>query len=316
MDDEIEQAARDLMEELPAETAADLDANEVADRIDTYRQHDVSMPTALDAVEREFGGTGSASSASSSGDGRGEAVDRSIADLDTDGERVNIEVSVVSLWEPRDDSIHQTGLVGDETDVTKFTQFKHDDAVDLAEDESYRIENAATSLWDGDYNLTFNGSATVSDLDRDVEVAEPEEETVTITGAVVNVPDSRNGLIRREVGGEGRVVEADADVETELELRLKMHVDDGEQSRTVFFDDELTADLTGITLDEAKQIARDRLSTDAVIDAVKGDLLGHHFEIEAAEGDDCYFARSWERTAVDDAPSAAAELLDDMGVQA
>lgn len=306
MDDVTEKAA-EILEELPDE--ADTTRDEVTERLKAYMGHDLSMATAADAVSREFGG-GSGTMPD------GEAEDRDIATLDTEGEPVNIEGEVIQLWEPKNKSINQTGLIGDESGVTKFTEFKSDDiAMDMEEGKSYRIEDATVDEWQGDYNFTFNGESTVTELDTSIEVGEREKETVLVSGPIVNVPDEKNGLVRRRVS-DNRVVGSDSDEDTEYDLRLKVHLDDGDECHKVFFDADQTVEITGIDIDEAQEIASDSLAIKAVIDEMKSDVLGQYFELEVVQFDENNFVEEYERTAVSDPTAEADAILNDMEVNA
>ena len=308
MDDVTERAAQ-IVEELP--DGADATEDEVADRLEAYMEHDLSMATAADAVTREYGGGSGAMPDD-------DPEDREIASLDTEGEPVNIEGRVVDLWDPNHESIYQTGLIGDESGVTKFTEFKSDgESVDLEEDKSYRIENASTDEWEGDYNILIEDDSAVTELDEDVEVTDDdgEQDTVTISGAIVNVPDRKNGLIRRRVGDD-RIVDSDSDAETEYDLRIKAHLDDGDECRTVYFDAEQTTELTGIDVEEAREIATDKLSIEAVIGQMKPDVLGRYFTLEVVQIEDNHLVESYECSTVSDPAAEAEELLGDMEVGA
>jgi len=52
---------------------------------------------------------------------KGNAVPVKIADIKEDGKWINLKAKVVSLWDNEHDTITQTGLIGDETGVIKFT---------------------------------------------------------------------------------------------------------------------------------------------------------------------------------------------------
>lgn len=305
--DDVTEKATEILEELPDE--ADATQDEVADRLEAYMEHDLSMATAADAVTREFAGDSDTMP-------DGEPEDRDIATLDTEGEPVNIEGQVIQLWEPNDKSINQTGLIGDESGVTKFTEFKSDgDSMDLEEGKSYRIENATVDEWQGDYNFTFNGNSTVTELDTSIEVAEREQDTVSLSGPVVNVPDKKNGLVRRRVS-DNRVVGSDSDEDTEYDLRLKVHLDDDEKCHTVFFDADQTVELTGISIDEAQEIASDNLAIEAVVNEMKSDVLGQYFTLDVVRFDGNNFVEEYERATVSNPAAEADAILDDMEVKA
>jgi replication factor A1 len=96
---------------------------------------------------------------------------------------------------------------------------------------------------------------------------------------------SGSGLIKRcpeedctRVLQNGRCSEH-GEVEGEFDLRIKGVLDDGEDVHEVLFDKEGTEDLTGITLEEAKDMAMDALDTSVVAEEMRETVLGRYYRI-------------------------------------
>ena len=56
-------------------------------------------------------------------------------------------------------------------------------------------------------------------------------------------------------------------------------LDDGNDVHEILFDREATEDLTGITLEEAKDMAMDALDTSVVADEMRADVLGRYYRV-------------------------------------
>ena len=69
------------------------------------------------------------------------------------------------------------------------------------------------------------------------------------------------------------------EVDGEFDLRIKGVLDDGEDVHEVLFDREGTEDLTGIALEEAKDMAMDALDTSVVADEMRADVLGRYYRV-------------------------------------
>ena len=211
----------------------------------------------------------------------GGTEDAKLADIDTDEEWLNVTAKVVDLWEPRSDAVGQVGLLGDETGTIKFTKWAKSDLPELEEGTVYSLGNVVTDEYQGNYSVKLNRTTTVEELDVEMEVGDDSEE---VEGALVDI-QSGSGLIKRcphedctRVLQNGRCSEH-GEVEGEFDLRIKGVVDDGLDVHEVIFDEEATEDLTGISLDEAKQMAMDALDTTVVADEMREKTLGHYYRV-------------------------------------
>jgi replication factor A1 len=68
-------------------------------------------------------------------------------------------------------------------------------------------------------------------------------------------------------------------VDGEFDLRVKGVLDDGTGVHEVIFNQEMTEELAGISLDEAKERAMDVLDTTVVADDISETVLGQYYRI-------------------------------------
>lgn len=204
-----------------------------------------------------------------------------IEDISEPEQWVDLTAKVVELWDARSDAVGQVGLLGDETGTIKFTAWAKSDLPDLQAGEVYHLGNVVTDEYEGRYSVKLNRTTTIEHLDTDVEVG---DNAVEIEGALVDI-QSGSGLIKRcpeedctRVLQNGRCSEH-GDVEGEFDLRLKAVIDDGVDVHEVIFDQETTEEITGVTLDEAKQRAMDALDTSVVADEMRADIVGQYYRV-------------------------------------
>ncbi|WP_178918194.1 replication factor A [Natronomonas gomsonensis] len=204
-----------------------------------------------------------------------------VADIDAPEEWLDLTAKVVELWEPRADSIAQVGLLGDETGTVKFTKWAKSDLPELEEGKVYRLGNLVTDEYEGRFSVKLNSTTTIEELDEDIEVGDDSTE---VEGALVDI-QSGSGLIKRcpeedctRVLQNGRCSEH-GEVEGEFDLRIKGVLDDGETIHEVIFNQESTEELTGITLDEAQEMAMDALDTEVVVEEMRETVLGRYYRV-------------------------------------
>ena len=213
-----------------------------------------------------------------SGDGNERAL---VNDIDEDEQWVDLRVKLVDLWDPRSDSISQVGLLGDESGTIKFVAFETSELEQLDEGQCYELSNVVTDEYQGTYSVKLNRTTAITAIDEEIEVGDNSE---TVEGALVDV-QSGSGLIKRcpkddctRVLQNGRCAEH-GEVDGEFDLRIKAVLDDGHEVQDVIFNREATEALTGIELDEAKQLAKDALDTTVVADEMRADILGRYFTV-------------------------------------
>jgi replication factor A1 len=213
------------------------------------------------------------------GGGSNETID--LADVDAPEMWIDVTAKVVELWEPRSDSIDQVGLLGDSSGTLKFTKWAKSDLPTLEEGQVYRFGNLVTDEYEGRYSVKLNRTTSIEPLDEDLEVGDDD---VEIEGALVDV-QSGSGLIKRcpeddctRVLQNGRCTEH-GEVEGAFDLRIKGVLDDGEQVYEVLFDKDATEALTGISIEEAKDMAMDALDTTVVADEMRDIVLGRYYRV-------------------------------------
>ncbi len=213
--------------------------------------------------------------------GRGGSERVQVNDIDEDEQWVDLRVKLVELWEPRSDAIAQVGLLGDESGTIKFVSFDTSELPELEEGQAYELTNVVTDEYEGRYSVKLNRTTGITEIDEEIEVGDNAE---TVEGALVDI-QSGSGLIKRcpeedctRVLQNGRCSEH-GQVEGEFDLRIKGVLDDGEAVHEVIFDREATEELTGMTLEEAKDMAMDALDTTVVAEEMAGDLLGRYYRV-------------------------------------
>ena len=213
--------------------------------------------------------------------GRGGSERVQVNDIDEDEQWVDLRVELVDLWEPRSDSIAQVGLRGEESGTIKFVAFETSDLPELAEGQAYELSNVVTDEYEGSYSVKLNRTTGITEIDETIEVGDNAD---TVEGALVDI-QSGSGLIKRcpeedctRVLQNGRCSEH-GQVEGEFDLRIKAVLDDGKTVTEVIFDREATEELTGMGLEEAKDMAMDALDTTVVAEEMAGDVLGRYYRV-------------------------------------
>ena len=213
--------------------------------------------------------------------GRGGTELVRVNDIDEDEQWVDLRVKLVDLWEPRSDSVSQVGLLGDESGTIKFVAFETSDLPDLTEGQSYELSNVVTDEYEGDYSVKLNRTTTITEIDEAVDVGDDAE---TVEGALVDI-QSGSGLIKRcpeddctRVLQNGRCSEH-GQVEGEFDLRIKGVLDDGIETHETIFDQESTEELTGISLEQAQEMAMDALDTEVVVEKMRETVLGRYYRV-------------------------------------
>ncbi len=178
-----------------------------------------------------------------------------------------------------------TGIIADETGKVEFTAW-HDFA--LKENEVITITNAYVKGWKGIPRLSFGERGQVTrpkvkfpteaELSQAVKKSIEELERsggasdVVVTGTVVDIKKG-TGLIFRcpecnRVVQKG-LCQVHGKVQQVPDLRIKVVVDDGSAAITAIMKKEVTERITGITLKEALDEARETMDPEAA---------GHRFE--------------------------------------
>jgi len=231
-----------------------------------------------------------------------------VNDINQDEQWVDLRVKLVDLWDPRSDSISQVGLLGDESGTIKFVAFETSELEKLEEGQSYELSNVVTDEYQGTYSVKLNRTTTITEIDDEIEVGDNSD---TVEGALVDV-QSGSGLIKRcpkedctRVLQNGRCAEH-GEVDGEFDLRIKAVLDDGQEVQDVIFNREATEELTGIELEEAKQLAKDALDTTVVADEMRADILGRYYTVTGPTLGQYVLANEFEQH---DGPADAESVL-------
>lgn len=280
---EINDAASDIAADLPDES--DVTVSDLEEELEQLvNQFSTPLNEAKrivrrnnDAAPEETGPTG---------DEDGNPIEMGVEEFDTDGQLVTVEVKVLQQWEPRHDSIQQVGLVGDGSGTNKFTAFKGNDWPILEEGESYRIEGAVSDQYQGDFSLKFIDTTTVEQLDTEVEV---DDNSIEITAPVVTVNEYTSGFIERcseedctRVLNDGRCAEH-GKVDGEDDLRMKVTVDTGTRFYVLFFDKEHVEEHTGITIDDARDMAQEAMNRGVVLNELLPQYVSQYWNVEGRD---------------------------------
>ena len=258
----------------------DVDVETVEERLDTLvNEYKVPVEEARRSVTNSYLDEAGMDRDELGGGGGNEHVE--LASIDTAEQWVDVTAKVVELWEPRSDAVGQVGLLGDESGTIKFTKWAKSDLPALEEGTVYNLGNVVTDEYQGNYSIKLNRTTTIEAVDEDIEVG---DNSVTVEGALVDI-QSGSGPIKRcpeedctRVLQNGRCSEH-GEVEGEFDLRIKGVLDDGNDVHEVIFDQEATEALTGIELEEAKEMAMDALDTTVVADEMRGDTLGQYYRV-------------------------------------
>jgi replication factor A1 len=203
--------------------------------------------------------------------------DAKIAEIEEPGRWINLRAKVVQLWDSNSDAISQVGLIGDETGSMKFVKWAKAELPNLAEGKSYLLKNVVTDEFQGRFSIKLNRTSEVEELEEDVEVGSQAAE---FAGALVDIQKG-SGLIKRcpvckrslakGICGEHGKVEGTYD------LRIKAVLDDGRRVQDILINRETTEELTGLALEEAKQMAMEALDHEVVRARIEGNLIGRYF---------------------------------------
>ena len=262
----------------------DVTVEEVAERLDTLvNEYKVPISEARRSVTNTYLDEAGMDRDEISRGGGNERVE--VADIDAPEQWVDLTAKVVDLWDATSDAVAQVGLLGDETGTVKFTKWSKSDLPSLEEGAVYDLRNVVTDEYQGRFSVKLNRTTVIEELDEEIEVG---DDAVEVEGALVDI-QSGSGLIKRcpeedctRVLQNGRCSEH-GEVEGEFDLRIKGVLDDGETVYEVIFGRETTEELTGITLDEAQQMAKDALDTTVVVEEMRADLLGTYYRVSGPE---------------------------------
>jgi replication factor A1 len=201
----------------------------------------------------------------------------------------SVHVKMIQEWDVTHDRMLQSGLVGDESSTVKFVIWKEDGKEKLVSGTVYNIYYALVDEFNGRYSLNLN-TATIAAEEGDIQVSSG---TSTLEGALVHMAPG-SGLIKRcPVEGCNRVLSRqnycpvhEMQPSFNYDLRIKGWLDNGEVTREVLLQREAVEKLTGMTLDESKELAENNpLGMDEVFLRMRERILGRYLRCEGREID-------------------------------
>lgn len=293
---DVNQEAQNLVERLEDEYAEEVTEEEVAEKIQSFVDYgvpdDEAVQGAVSKLTNELEVSRDELFGESDSEEQGDADFVSISDINTEDEWVSLNAKVTHLWDNDSDSISQVGVLDDGSSSIKFVAWAKSDVALFTEGETYELRNVVTreEEYNGETRMAVHlNSAT--EIEMSEEEVTPSTEEQTITGALLSI-QSGSGLIQRDE--DGQVVDSDYEGDTENDLRIRAVFDTGEDVYTVYFDQELTEALTAITLEEAKEMAREALDRGVVQDEMEPMLVGRYFTVEGNIRGDAIFASEVE----------------------
>jgi len=257
---------------------------------------------------------------------------RPLAELEEGERAVTLEVSVVESDQKtingRDgETTITSGVVGDASGRLPFTDWENRE---LEEGASVRLENAYVNEYRGIPQVNMGEFTKVEEATEEVDVSQAPPRTdiaetvekggdfdVVVRGNVLSVKEG-SGLIER-CPECGRVVQkgqcrAHGDVDSEPDMRTKAVLDDGTGAVTLVVGRELTEELYGGTLEDAREEARDAMDRSVVAERIADNTVGRRWQVRGNVSVGDYGANmnvSEMEEADDDPAGEAKEVLDE-----
>ncbi|PSP82122.1 replication factor A [Halobacteriales archaeon QS_1_68_17] len=256
--------------------------------------------------------------------------DASLSEIEPGDRGVNLEIRVLEgerkVIDGRDGETEiLSGVLADETARLPFTDW--DPHPEIEAGASLRLENTYVREFRGVPSVNVSEFSTVERLADPVAAREEPERLsireavgrggafdVELVGNVLAVRDG-SGLIER-CPECGRVIQkgqcrTHGEVDGVDDLRVKAILDDGTDTVTAVLDDELTADVYGGGIEDAKDHARDEMDQTVVADTIRERIVGREYRVRGSLSVDEYGA-NLDATAFaesDDDPAARADAL-------
>ena len=223
-----------------------------------------------------------------------------------------------------------SGVVADGSARLPVTDWEPHAGLDAG--ASVRLSDVYVREYRGVPQVNVTEFSSVGQLDREIETPASAPRLrvdeavgggglfdVELVGNVIQVRDG-SGLIER-CPECGRVVQngqcrAHGEVDGEDDLRVKAILDDGTGTVTVVLGSDLTAEVYGGDLEDAKAAARDAMDREVVADAISDRIVGREFRVRGSLSVDEYGANldaeTFEESTTDPADHAR-ELLAEVG---
>ncbi len=200
----------------------------------------------------------------------------------------SVRAKVIQEWEATHDRMLQSGLLGDETATVKFVIWKDPGKERLAVGSVYSIFYAQVDEFNERLSLNLTG-ATIMQEEGDIVTATGGD--AEVRGAIVHVAPG-SGIIKRcPVEGCNRALSRqnycpihEIQPNFVYDLRIKGWLDDGEKTHSLLLKRDVVEALTGMNLDQAKEIAENNpLGMDEVFLQMRDKVLGRYVTCEGRE---------------------------------
>ncbi|HUU75440.1 MAG TPA: nucleotide-binding protein [Methanoregulaceae archaeon] len=230
----------------------------------------------------------------------------------------SVKVKVVQEWDTTHERMLQSGLLGDESGTIKFVIWREEGMEKLDPGQVYSIFYALVDEYNNRLSLNLN-TATVVPEEGDIEISSGE---TSFSGAFVHMAPG-SGLIKRcPVEGCNRVLSRQNycpvhEIQPNFiyDLRIKGWLDDGQNTRELLIQRENVERLTGMTLDQSREIAENNpLGMDEVFLRMRDGILGRYLTCGGREIEHRILVSSCEFTSFD--PAILADLLNRAGGEA
>jgi replication factor A1 len=320
----VNETAENVQSSIEAQTDAAPDLDDVVETLSTYTsQYGIPEDEAARAVIDDYVEGDAADSAKSAFFGSGgedggqdgsEHGLVSIADIPSigDEEWVDVRGKIVQMWNADHESIAAKFLIADESDETlPVTVWQksadNNDFPSFEEGATLEFGNVVTEEYQGDYSVKVNSDSTVAPVEDD-DFDPDQNQEIAFSAQFVDYRD-QSGLIKRcpeddcsRVLENSRCKEHGQMDDFEWDLRVKAIIDDGQQAVELILDEEQTAAIIGMSMEDAQALAREHTDTEAVIQEMASRLMGKTLAGEATPMGHRLIANSV--ALVEDAPDA------------
>ncbi len=232
------------------------------------------------------------SSANGTSGGISSATDMAIGDITEQTKSLNVK-GVVSEIQSRTINVKGEektvwgGIIADQSGKVQFTSWND---FGLKEGETLYVKNAYIRAWRGIPQLNMGDRTTVERIEESITAvgSGPTKKTVedvmkvgggldlSITGTIVDIRTG-SGLIKRCPNCNRSVLNntcaQHGEVEPVLDLRLKLTVDDGTGAISVIINRADTEKITGMTLDQAINLSKEKGDMNIVANKMGSTLL-------------------------------------------
>ncbi|HNX17217.1 MAG TPA: nucleotide-binding protein [Methanoregula sp.] len=211
----------------------------------------------------------------------------------------SVRAKVIQEWEVTHDRMLQSGIIGDETGTVKFVIWKEQGKQKLAVGSVYSIFYAQVDEFNERLSLNITG-ATIMPEEGDIATVTGGDGEVR--GAIVHIAPG-SGIIKRcPVEGCNRALSRqnycpihEIQPNFVYDLRIKGWLDDGEKTHNLLLKRDVVEALTGMTLDQAKEIAENNpLGMDEVFLQMRDRVLGRYVVCKGREIDNRLLVNSCE----------------------